>query len=225
MVQTLSLILLLIFSDVVDSLLGTFAEALDTKNFLVARGILDKKLSMPNQSQEYVTFLTVINRKPWDEIESVINCCGPCKIIPLSFYLTKDTQNTTLFHTLAKEPKSIELMQNIFCQDQDLAIKEVIVTKTRSLPTPLEVAINKKNFEFISKSLLKTHSGYLYYIDGYKKWNRSSQTTVIDIKRTTLKNAIEWHWSHTSEIRGLSTIFNFTPKKHKIRKVGYFQLA
>ena len=48
MVQTLSLILLLIFSDVVDSLLGTFAEALDTKNFLVARGILDKKLSMPN---------------------------------------------------------------------------------------------------------------------------------------------------------------------------------
>ena len=157
MVQTLSLILLLIFSDVVDSLLGTFAEALDTKNFLVARGILDKKLSMPNQSQEYVTFLTVINRKPWDEIESVINCCGPCKIIPLSFYLTKDTQNTTLFHTLAKEPKSIELMQNIFCQDQDLAIKEVIVTKTRSLPTPLEVAINKKNYEFISKSLLKTY--------------------------------------------------------------------
>ena len=145
------------FSGVVDSLLGTFAEALDTKNFLVARGILDKKLSMPNQSQEYVTFLTVINRKPWDEIESVINCCGPCKIIPLSFYLTKDTQNTTLFHTLAKEPKSIELMQNIFCQDQDLKIKEVIVTKTRSLPTPLEVAINKKNYEFISKSLLKTY--------------------------------------------------------------------
>ena len=157
MVQTLSLILLLIFSDVVDSLLGTFAEALDTKNFLVARGILDKKLSMPNQSQEYVTFLTVINRKPWHEIESVINCHGPCKIIPLSFYLTKDTQNTTLCHTLAKEPKSIELMQNIFCQDQDLKIKEVIVTKTRSLPTPLEVAINKKNYEFISKSLLKTY--------------------------------------------------------------------
>ena len=43
------------------------------------------------------------------------------------------------------------------------------------------------------------HSGYLYYIDGYKKWNRSSQTTVIDIKTTALKNAIEWHWSHTWE--------------------------
>ena len=40
-----------------------------------------------------------------------------------------------------------------------------------------------------------------------------------------IKNAIEWHWSHTSEIRGLSTIINFTPKKHKIRKIGYFQLA
>ena len=157
MVQTLSLINLLLFLDVVDSLLGAFAEALDTKNFFVARSILDKKLSMPNQSQGYVTFLTLLNRKPWDEIESVINCCGPCKIIPLSFYLTKDTQNTTLFHTLAKEPKSIELMQNIFCQDQDLAIKEVIVTKTRSLPTPLEVAINKKNYEFISKSLSKTY--------------------------------------------------------------------
>ena len=39
------------------------------------------------------------------------------------------------------------------------------------------------------------------------------------------KNAIEWHWSPTSEIRGLSTIINFTPKKHKIRKIGYFQLA
>ena len=37
------------------------------------------------------------------------------------------------------------------------------------------------------------HSGYLYYIDGYKKWNRSSQTSVIDIKTTALKNAIEWH--------------------------------
>ena len=36
-------------------------------------------------------------------------------------------------------------------------------------------------------------------IDGYKKWNRSSQTTVIDIKTTAPKNAIEWHWSHTSE--------------------------
>ena len=35
----------------------------------------------------------------------------------------------------------------------------------------------------------------------------------------------EWHWSHTSEICGLSTIINFTPKKHKIRKIGYFQLA
>ena len=155
MVQTLSLILLLIFSDVVESLLGAFAEALDAEDFLLARGILDKKLSMSNQSQGYVTFLTVLNRKPWDEIESVINCCGPCKIIPLSFYLTKDTQNTTLFHTLAKEPKSIGLMMNIFCQDQDLAIKKVIVTKTRSLPTPLEVAINKKNLEFISKSLMK----------------------------------------------------------------------
>ena len=40
-----------------------------------------------------------------------------------------------------------------------------------------------------------------------------------------IKNAIDWHWSHTSEIRGLSTIINFTPKKHKIRKIGYFQLA
>ena len=40
-----------------------------------------------------------------------------------------------------------------------------------------------------------------------------------------IKNAIEWHWSHTLEIRGLSTIINFTPKKHKIRKIGYFQLA
>ena len=30
------------------------------------------------------------------------------------------------------------------------------------------------------------HSGYLYYVDGYKKWNRSSQTTVIDIKTTAL---------------------------------------
>ena len=121
----------------------------------MARGILDKKLSLPIQNQGYVTFLTVLNRKPWDEIESVINCCGPCKIIPLSFYLTKDTQSTTLFHTLAKEPKSIGLMQNILCQDQDLAINEVIVTKTKSLSTPLEVAINKKNLEFISKSLMK----------------------------------------------------------------------
>ena len=149
------MILLLIFSDVVDSLLGAFAEALDTKKHLVARSILDKKLSMSNQSQGYVTFLTLLNRKPWAEIESVINCCGPCKIIPLSFYLTKDTQNTTLFHTLAKEPKSIGLMQSIFSQDKDLAIKEVIVTKTKSLSTPLEVAINKKNLEFISKSLMK----------------------------------------------------------------------
>ena len=32
------------------------------------------------------------------------------------------------------------------------------------------------------------HSGYLYYIDGYKKWNRSSQTTVTDIKTPALKN-------------------------------------
>ena len=153
--MVLSLILLLIFSDVVDSLLGAFAEALDTKKHLVARSILDKKLSISNQSQGYVTFLTLLNRKPWDEIDSVINCCGPCKIIPLSFYLTKDTQNTTLFHTLAKEPKSIGLMQSIFSQDKDLAIKEVIVTKTKSLSTPLEVAINKKNMEFISKSLMK----------------------------------------------------------------------
>ena len=154
-IQTLCLSILLTFSDVVDSLLGTFAEALDTKNFLVARSILDKKLAMANQSQGYVTFLTLLNRKPWDEIDSVINCCGPSKIIPLSFYLTKDTQNTTLFHTLAKEPKSIGLMLSIFSQDQDLAIKEVIVTKTKSCSTPLEVAINKKNLEFISKSLMK----------------------------------------------------------------------
>ena len=40
---------------------------------------------------------------------------------------------------------------------------------------------------------LALHSGYLYYIDGYKKWNRLSQTTVIDIKITAIKNAIEWH--------------------------------
>ena len=44
-----------------------------------------------------------------------------------------------------------------------------------------------------TKGLLKNsfkliiHSGYLYYLDGYKKWNRSSQTTVIDIKTTALK--------------------------------------
>ena len=156
MLQTLFLVLLLIFSDVVDSLLGTFAEALDTKNFLAARGILDVKLSMSNQGQEYMTFLTVLNRKPWDEIESVINCCGPCKIIPVSFFSTKDTQNTTIFHTLAKKPKSIGLMQNILHQDQDSAIKELLVTKNKSLPTPLELAINMKNMEFISKSLMKT---------------------------------------------------------------------
>ena len=43
---------------------------------------------------------------------------------------------------------------------------------------------------------LKRHSGYLYYIGS------SSQTTVIDIKITALKNAIEWHWSPTLEMVG-----------------------
>jgi hypothetical protein len=45
---------------------------------------------------------------------------------------------------------------------------------------------------------------------------------VIDIRTTTFENAIEWHWS---EIRGLVTINNFTPKNYKIRKIGYFQVA
>ena len=35
------------------------------------------------------------------------------------------------------------------------------------------------------------HSGYPYYIDGYKKYNRTSQSTVIAIKITALKTAIE----------------------------------
>ena len=52
------------------------------------------------------------------------------------------------------------------------------------------------------------HSGYLYYIDGYKKQNRSSQTTVIGIKITTLKNAIEWHRSLTSEMVGTLVKFH-----------------
>ena len=47
------------------------------------------------------------------------------------------------------------------------------------------------------------HSGYIYYNrllqrgPVTKKWNRSSQITVIDSKTTALKNAIEWHCSHT----------------------------
>jgi hypothetical protein len=49
------------------------------------------------------------------------------------------------------------------------------------------------------ETYVHTHSGYHYYIDGYKTCNRSSQTTEIDIKTTALKNAIEWHWSQTSE--------------------------
>ena len=40
---------------------------------------------------------------------------------------------------------------------------------------------NSKNSKFYS------HSGYLYYIDVYKKWSRLSQTTVIDTKTTAIK--------------------------------------
>ena len=55
------------------------------------------------------------------------------------------------------------------------------------------------HFWIIFSFFFQDHSVYLYYIDGYKKYSRSSQTTVIDIKTTALKNAIEGHWSHMSE--------------------------
>ena len=60
------------------------------------------------------------------------------------------------------------------------------------------------------------HSGYLCYIDGYKNYSRSSQTTVIDIKRTTLKNAIEWHWFPTSEMVGTLVKFHKSVENHSI---------
>ena len=66
------------------------------------------------------------------------------------------------------------------------------------------------------------HSGYLYYIDGYKKWNRSSQTTVIDIKITAL----------TMQLNGIGLIRRkfvvcpqssiLHPKSTKLGKLGIF---
>ena len=60
------------------------------------------------------------------------------------------------------------------------------------------------------------HSGYLYYIDGYKKKMRSSQTTMIDIKITALKNAIEWHRSPTLEMVGTLVKFHYSVENHSI---------
>ena len=50
-------------------------------------------------------------------------------------------------------------------------------------------ATHKAFIWFLNQSHIKWffHSGYLFYIDGYKKWGRSSQTTVIDIKTAALK--------------------------------------
>ena len=36
----------------------------------------------------------------------------------------------------------------------------------------------------------------------YRRVQKMEQTTVIDIKTTALKNAIEWYWSHTSDLVG-----------------------
>ena len=74
----------------------------------------------------------------------------------------------------------------------------------RSGIIPLNSALQVLEKKYLLEKVLSLfqHSGYLYYIDGYKKWNRSSQTTVIDTKRIALKSAIEWHWSHTSEMVG-----------------------
>ena len=62
-------------------------------------------------------------------------------------------------------------------------------------------SVNEKNKNRKPRTFtfVPLHRGYFYYIDGYKKWNRSSQPTMIDIKTTAPKNAIELHWSHTSE--------------------------
>ena len=60
------------------------------------------------------------------------------------------------------------------------------------------------------------HSGYFYYIDGYKKQMRLSQTTVKDIKITAIKNAIEWHWSPTSEMVGTLVKFQKSVENHSI---------
>ena len=45
---------------------------------------------------------------------------------------------------------------------------------------------------------------------------RSSQTTVIDIKITALKNAIEWQWSPTSEMVGTLVKFHKSVEDHSI---------
>ena len=63
----------------------------------------------------------------------------------------------------------------------------------------------KKENRFTGYSL---HNGYFYYIDGYKIKSRSSQTTVIDIKITEIKIAIEWHWSPSLKIVGTLVKFH-----------------
>jgi hypothetical protein len=45
---------------------------------------------------------------------------------------------------------------------------------------------------------------------------RLSQTTVKDIKITAIKNAIEWHWSPTSEMVGTLVKFHKSVENHSI---------
>ena len=117
------------------------------------------------------------------------------------------TPKTLNFHTLNK----CAMQDQDFCSislaaSHVLRILELITCKIAQCKAHrIHRQLRRHRRYNVGKKLLfcsEIHSGYLYYTDGYKKQNRSSQTTVIDIKITTLKNAIEWHWSPTSEMVG-----------------------
>ena len=137
----------------IDRDLGEFAKHLLSGEIYQARNCLFEKFSFPDNAIANQCFIYILKQKGWELQKQMI------QVAPIDFFIQEDIQNETILHMMARQDISHVQVKHRINEIKNVPkIRRKILTREnkegkerKDLPTPLEIAIEKENYGFISK--------------------------------------------------------------------------
>ena len=137
-----------------------FVLALENQNIEKAKTLFRNKFQLAarfrrfnseayeQEAPESIEFVDIITKRPWIDQEQIY------KYAPIFFFFLQDSNNDTVFHSLAQEKQSANLLQDLinkFNEEKNRIIKIILKKNSgqRNKGTPLNIAIENSNYGFL----------------------------------------------------------------------------
>ena len=137
-----------------------FVVALENQNIEKAKTLFRNKFQLASrfrrfnseayeeEAPESIEFVDIITKRPWTDQEQIY------RYAPIFFFFLQDSKNDTVFHSLAQEKQSMNLLQDIlnrFNGERSRIIQTILKKNSgqRNKGTPLTIAIENSNYGFL----------------------------------------------------------------------------